>query len=350
MLCFVGGWTRGSAVDYDEWATLVNDERYSYQGQLPWFKKAEHWLDDSNPSQHGQNGPIHIASAGSMNRTFPLSEDAAAAWEELGVSALPNLDQNAGENIGRAYICEARRDGKRQFSAGAYSLDGVEVRLGTAVNKIIVTKEEGENLRATGVALADGAIVLSKNVISSAGTFRSPQLLQLSGIGPAAHLAEVGIECVVELPDVGEGLTDHMSFFQHWRLRDPSAGYTLGSTNPLFAQPQYAQGVPLDWIVCTSVPEDGLKEAIKKDGGAEPDASKHNLLKNERTFIENVVLYAKIPFPGVPMDAEHITTMVVNFLPTSRGTVSLRSSKPEHTPKSESPYLNAADLLSSIRD
>lgn len=321
-------------MDYDEWAALVGDERFSYRGQLPWFKKAEHWFDEKNPEQHGQDGPIYVASAGSTNRIFPLSDHAAAAWEELGVNALPGFDQNAGENLGRAYICEARRDGKRQWAASLYSLEGVEVRLSTVVNKVVSTTVDG-TLTATGVELADGSIVSAKNVILSAGTFRSPQLLQLSGIGSSKNLKEVGVEPLVDLPEVGQGLTDHVSFFQHWRVRDPSAGYTLGSPNPHFAQPQYAHGVPMDWIVSTSVPKDGLVDAIKKDEGVEPDASQHSLLSKTRTFLENIVLYAKLPFPGVPMDAEHITTAVVSFLPTSRGTVSLKSARPEDPPKSK---------------
>ncbi|KAL6858210.1 hypothetical protein ACO1O0_005666 [Amphichorda felina] len=334
-----GGWTRGAAIDFDEWAELVGDQRYSYQGQLPYFKKAEHWFDDKNTAQHGQDGPIHVTSAGSTGRIFPLGERSAAAWEDLGVKALPNLDQNAGDNLGRAYICEARHDGKRQWSASLYPLEGVEVRLNTTVNKIILDTT-GATPRATGVELADGTVVSAKNVISAAGAFRSPHLLQLSGIGAAADLKEAGVEPVVDLPEVGQGLTDHQSFFQHWRVRDPAAGYTLGSPNPQFAQPQYGQGLPMDWIVCSTVPKDGLVEAIKKDEGAEPDASKHSLLKQARTFIENIVLYAKVPFPGVPMDAEHITTAVVSFLPTSRGTVSLRSAKPEDPPKIDLKYLS----------
>ena len=331
---YIGGWTRGSVVDYDEWAALVDDERYSYKGQLPWFKKAEHWFDNDNPEQHGQGGPIHIASAGSTNRTFPLSEHAAAAWEELGISALPNFDQNAGNNLGRAYICEARKDGKRQWSASLYSLEGVELRLDTVVNKVVLeTSDDG--LKATGVELADGTVLSAENVILCAGTFRSPQLLQLSGIGASVNLREVGIQPLLDLPEVGENLMDHMSFFQHWRLRDPSAGYTLGSPNPLFTQPQYSNGVPMDWIICTSVPKEGLVKAIKKDEGTEPDASKHPFLTATRTFLENILLYAKLPFPGVPMDAEHVTTALISFLPTSRGNVSLRSDKPEDSPKSK---------------
>lgn len=252
------------------------------------------------------------------------------------MKALPDLDQNTGDNLGRAYICEARRDGKRQFSAGNYSLEGVEVRLDTPVHKILLTSEGGI-VKATGVALSNGTEVSAKDVILSAGAIRSPHLLQLSGIGPATQLKEAGVECIVDSLEVGQGLTDHMSFFQHWRVKDPSAGYTLGSPNPMFAQPQYAQGVPLDWVVSTGVPEKGLKAAIRKDEGAEPDPATHHLLKKTRTFIEQILLYAKLPFPGVPMDAEHITTLVVNFLPTSRGTVTLKTSNPEDLPKSKFP-------------
>lgn len=162
-----------------------------------------------------------------------------------------------------------------------------------------------------------------------------PSSFKISGIGSAVDLRQVGIDAVVDLPEVGQGLTDHTSFFQHWRLRDPSAGYTLGSPNPLFAQPQYSEGVPMDWTVSTTVPKEGLAEAIKKDEGTEPDAATHPFLSKTCTFLENMVLYAKVPFAGVQFDAEHMTTAIVSFLPTSRGSVSLRSSNPEDQPKSK---------------
>ncbi|KAF4973308.1 hypothetical protein FSARC_383 [Fusarium sarcochroum] len=334
-----GGWTRGSAVDYDQWAALVGDERYSYKGQLPWFKKSENWFDNENPEQHGQDGPINVTSAKVSNRRFPLAEQAAAGWEELGVSTLPDGDQNTGDNLGRAYICEARSNGKRQWSANQYSLEGVEVRLETLVNKVVLQQLEGK-LKATGIELADGSIVSGRNIVLSAGTFRSPQLLQLSGIGPGAHLEEFGIEPLVDLPEVGENLTDHIIQFQHWRLRDPAAGYTIGSANPVFEQPQYSQGVPQDWIVTNSVPDEGLAKAIEKDEGVKPDEAKHLLLVQKRTFLEQMVLFVKIPFPGVSMDAEHVTTAVVSLLPTSRGSVSLNSAKPDHHPKVDLNYLS----------
>ncbi|KAF5669941.1 alcohol oxidase [Fusarium heterosporum] len=287
-----GGWTRGAAADYDEWASLVGDDRYSYKGQLPWFKKSEHWFDDTNPEQHGRDGPINVTCAKATGRKFPLAEQAAAGWEELGVPTLTDGDQNTGDNLGRVYICEARSQGSRQWSAGQYSLENIEVRLETFVNRVVVERSDGK-LKATGVELADGSIINGENIILSAGSLRSPQLLQLSGIGHGSHLEEHGIESLLELPEVGRNLSDHMLFFQHWRLRDPSAGYTLGSSNPLFAQPQYSQGVPYDWIVTTSVPSEGLARAIEKDEGTAPDSFTHPLLAKKRTFLENIVLFAK---------------------------------------------------------
>ncbi|KAH7304258.1 hypothetical protein B0I35DRAFT_363416 [Stachybotrys elegans] len=334
-----GGWTRGAAIDFDEWATVVGDNRYSYEGQLPWLKKAERWFDTSNPDQHGQDGPIRIASAHSMNRQFPLGQHTVKAWEEMGVSALPDLDQNAGRNLGVASLCEARDDGKRQWSAYLYPLDGVEILLNTVVRKIIL-QSEGGALEATGVQLADNSILSARNVILSAGAIRSPQLLQLSGIGSSEDLKKLGINVKVDAPEVGKNLADHMLTFQHWRLRDPSAGYTLGSSNPLFLQPQYGKGNPVDYIVCTSVPNDGLAKEIAKDEGVSPDPAEHRLLTKPRTFLEHILIHAKLPFPGVPMDTEHVTTGLITLLPTSRGSVSLISSHVEDQPKIETGYLS----------
>ncbi|KAI0012700.1 hypothetical protein F4779DRAFT_567631 [Xylariaceae sp. FL0662B] len=335
-----GGWTRGSAVEYDEWAELVGDKRWSYNAQLPWFKKTEHWFDNDNPEQHGVDGPIHVQSAKSVGRNFPLGEHFASAWDEVGSRALPNFDQNTGNNLGRAHICEARRDGKRQWSAKVYPLEGVDILTDTLAKRVVLASDGADGaLKATGVELANGTVISAKNVIFSAGSFRSPQLLMLSGIGPSSHLKEIGVEPKVDLPDVGQGLTDHMSFFQHWRLRESGAGYTLGSNNPLFQRPEYALGVPMDWVVCSDVPKDGLAAAIKKDEGSDKDVSKHPLVSKPRSLLESLVFYAKLPFPGIPMDTDHLSTIVVSFLPTSRGTVTLRSANPEDVPKINANYL-----------
>ncbi|KAH8668848.1 GMC oxidoreductase-domain-containing protein [Xylariales sp. PMI_506] len=336
-----GAWTRGAATDYDEWAAVVGDQRWSYQGQLPWMKKSESWYHDKNPKQHGNDGPTHVATFRSTGRKYPLSEAQAAAWDELGVAALPELDQNAGNNVGRAEFGEGRRNGQRQLAATIYPLDGVTVLTETLVKKVILnTDTSNDNVKASGVELADGTIVHSENVILSAGTFRSPQVLMLSGIGPSAHLAEHGIQTLVDLPDVGQNLCDHMSLYQNWRLRDPEAGYTMGSSNPLLAQLEFGLGVPMDWIVCSDVPKAGLAAAIEKDaGGAKPDWEEHRLLRQPRAMYEAIVLYAKMPVPGLEADTEHLTTILVSFLPTSRGSVTLRSADPEDTLRVNPNYL-----------
>lgn len=83
-----GTWTRGSSVDYDTWGKVVGDSRWSYGGQLPYFKKTEtHYDPTADPSQHGFNSPIHTIniSASSQKRIYPLKSDLLAAWEKVGV-------------------------------------------------------------------------------------------------------------------------------------------------------------------------------------------------------------------------------------------------------------------------
>jgi choline dehydrogenase len=330
-------------VDYDHWASVVGDSRWSYEGQLPWMKKAERWLSkETNPEQHGFDGYMHMSNLVSTGRRYPLTDAIGAAWDEeqMEVKPLPGFDGNTGDNLGRAYVTEAWKDGMRQWSASVYPLDGVEIMTDTLVQKIVLEHGNGDDaVVARGVELPDGTIVRSNSVICCAGAFRSPQLLMLSGIGPADHLKEHGVQAVVNLPAVGQELTDHLAFFQHWRLRDPDAGYVMGSSNPLFQQPEFNLGQPTDWIVSTTVPKDGLAKAIEKDEGSAPDVDRHPLLSSPRTFIETVTMHVKMPGPGITMDAAHMSTAIFSLMPTSRGSVSLSSNKAADFPVVDLNYL-----------
>lgn len=334
-----GGWIRGSSIEYDEWAAAAGDSRWSYEGVLPWLKKAESWYE-SHPEQHGHDGPIAVASCRSTGREFPLTEPLASAWDELGVPVLPGLDQNSGVNLGRAQLCEARRDGLRQHAAINYKLDGVDILTHTLVAKVVLEKGDGSKPpKAVGVELADGKVINGAEVIVSAGTFKSPQLLMLSGVGPATQLEQHGIAPLVDLPAVGQNVHDHASFYQFWKLKDPERGLTLGSPNPIFQKPEFTKGVPTDWLVCTDVPHDGLAAAIEKDEGKAPSATEHPLLKQARSHNENLLLYVKLPVPGVPPDYAHLTSLSVSFLPTSRGTIELASGDASAAPKISMNYL-----------
>ena len=102
------------------------------------------------------------------------------------------------------------------------------------------------------------------------------------------------------------------------------AGLALGSPN--FNKPHFAEGSPLDWVVAESVPYEGLKQALAKDEGN--IESSHPLLTPGRSFTESLVVYvgANEILPTIPMDGSHITSIVIGLLPTSRGSVTLRSS------------------------
>ncbi|KAI8291547.1 hypothetical protein K4K60_001636 [Colletotrichum sp. SAR11_57] len=305
------GYTRGPRVDYDEWAELVGDDRWSYENQLPYMKKAEDWFNSNNAAQHGNGGPLHVASVSSTDRAYPLRDVVASGWDELGVPELPDLDSNAGDNIGRAELTETRRDGIRQLTPVVYPLNGIEVLTETLIEKILLSSDvDNVELQATGVQLANGTQIFANNVISAAGAYRSPQLLMLSGIGEAAALEKHNISVKLDLPEVGRNLIDHMS------------------------QPEFSTGYPIDWVTSTGVDKTGLASAIEKDEGAAPDAASHSLLSANRTFLENFVIYQAYSAsnPSVPMDGSHIYTNIVSFLPTSRGTVSLASADPADGP------------------
>ena len=200
----------------------------------------------------------------------------------------------------------------------------------TLVKRVLV-ETQGSSKVTAGVELADGRILsATKEVILSAGAYRTPQLLLLSGIGPAQDLAAQNIIQTVDAPCVGRNLHDHLSVAQWWKLRHPEAGLSLGS--PKFSSPAFAKGAPMDWIVTQTVSREGLKKALAQDEG-KVNAS-HQLLSPSRSHLEYLVVYAGMnrTDPIIPMDGSHITTTVAGLLPTSRGTVKLASADPTTAP------------------
>jgi choline dehydrogenase-like flavoprotein len=168
----------------------------------------------------------------------------------------------------------------------------------------------------------------------SAGAYRTPQVLQLSGIGDIIHLSQHGIETRVHLPQVGANLHDHMMLFRYWKLREPEKGLALGS--PLFAGPNYEKGGPVDWLVTTSIVTALLKAALEKDEGAGQVSGDHPLLKGPRSHLEMNLLYAVFGAEAqglqIPLDGKSIMTFYMGCLPTSRGSVTLSSSDPADPP------------------
>lgn len=342
-----GRWFRGDIADYNEWADLVGDDRWGYDSMLPYFRMSEQWFSETeNEEQHGHDGPIYVTTPSNMNRTYPLSDEVESSWKTLGVPEHPYYDMNAGNNLGLGELNENRIEGRRQIANTRYSLEGVTVLTETMVAEIVLDTS-GAAPRATGVELRNGTQFSAREVILSAGAYRSPQILMLSGIGPSDQLTEHGIRVHVDAADVGQHFRDHFQLVLNWRLRDPSQGYAIGSSNPLFSEPQYGLGSHISWVTSTVGPREGLISAIEADEGAAPDPDAHYLLRTPQASMETLVDYEANPnVPGgggtVAVDGTHISSVMVGLKPTSRGSVRLRSADIDDYPLVDPNYFATA--------
>jgi len=216
----VMAYTRGNRADYDGWAQ-TGARGWSYADVLPYFKRGETWQGGEN-AWRGGGGPLGTQFAKTCD---PLFE----AWMEAGAAAgFPrNPDYNGAQQEGFGRSQYTIRDGRRSSSARAYLRPArhrrnLHVETGAHVTRVLL-----EGTRAVGVELIKGSgdrvgVHASREVIVCAGTFNSPQLLMLSGIGPAAHLREFGITPVVDLP-VGRNLQDHLGAYLSYARRQPGA-------------------------------------------------------------------------------------------------------------------------------
>lgn len=203
----------------------------------------------------------------------------------------------------------------------------MEVVLSAWARRIIAEKSNAnDSPKAVGVELVDGRKYHGKTeVIMTCGAYRTPQVLLLSGIGPATELAKLSIPQIVDLP-VGQNLHDHVTVVQYWKVKHPEKGIAAGS--PAFNEPAYQHGLPCDWLLTESVPADKVKAAFLKDG-VEID-EKHSYFQGRGHF-EGLINYAppSTHVTGmaekVPFDGAHISAATCMFLPTSRGTVTLAS-------------------------
>ncbi|KAI0867568.1 choline dehydrogenase [Hypoxylon argillaceum] len=322
-----GGWLQADSADYDEWAKLVEDKRWSYEGLKPWFRKTEKFYGlEADTDEHGSNGPMYVTSvsaAESGARTYPLREPVKQGWSELGVPL--NLDKKDGSITGLTEMWENARDGMRQPSNIVYPLNGVEVFTNTAVHKVTFT--DGT---ADGVILSDGRrLTARKEVILCAGAYGTPQVLMRSGVGPSSDLKAHGIPIVHEAPGVGENLHDHFAIYLAFRLRDPSLGNAMGHPSwggnmALF------KGLPWDWIVNAPLPA----EVIEKHGIVAEDRG--------RSLYEVITLYLAPGIPGIAVDGNHIATSTMLLRPTSRGKVSLQSDDAKAPPRIQPNYLDTS--------
>ncbi|MEZ5738343.1 MAG: GMC family oxidoreductase N-terminal domain-containing protein [Burkholderiaceae bacterium] len=206
---------RGHAADYDQWAALGNPG-WDWQSVLPWFVRAQHRAHAGGQTD-GRGGPLWVSDL----PADPLSDAFVAAAQACGIG--PTADFNTGDNSGAGYFQMTTRAGRRMSTARAY-LDPARGRPNLRVlTGHHATKVLFEGRRAIGARfIADGREVridARREVILCAGAIQSPQLLHLSGIGPAAALAQLRIPVIHDLPGVGENLQDHLQARPSYRCR-----------------------------------------------------------------------------------------------------------------------------------
>jgi len=212
-------YVRGHALDFDEWENQGARD-WSYRHCLPYFRKADNWVFGSD-DYRAHDGPLAVNNGNNMYN--PLYR----AFIEAGVQAgyMKTADYNGRQQEGFGAMHMTVNNGVRWSTANAYlkpALDrpNLKVITGALSQRILL-----DGKRATGVEfIRDGSnqsLTAGREVILSAGPIASPQLLQLSGIGPGAVLQQAGIEVIHDLPGVGENLQDHLEFYFQFRCHKP---------------------------------------------------------------------------------------------------------------------------------
>jgi len=215
----VMAYTRGNRGDYDRWSQK-GARGWSYADVLPYFQRCETWQGGANTWRGGQ-GPLGTEFAKTQD---PLYEAWIKAGEASGYPFNPDYNGKQQEGFGRSQY--TIRNGRRSSSANAF-LKPAKGRsnLTVAVNAH-TTRVVLQGSRATGIEYMQGGAKIqadsSREVILAAGAFNSPQLLMLSGIGPAEHLRSHGINVVADLP-VGRNLQDHLGAYMTYTRPDPGA-------------------------------------------------------------------------------------------------------------------------------
>ncbi|GLO69778.1 choline dehydrogenase [Phaeobacter inhibens] len=214
-------YVRGHAGDYNHWADS-GAAGWSYADVLPYFKRMETWDDrghGGDPDWRGTDGPLHVTRG---PRDNPLHAAFVKAGEQAGYPVSKDYNGEQQEGFGPMEMTVYK--GQRWSAANAYLKPALK-RDNCEMIRALARKVVIEDGRAVGVEVERGGkievIRANAEVILAASSLNSPKLLMLSGIGPAKHLAEHGIDVVVDRPGVGQNLQDHLEFYFQFASKQP---------------------------------------------------------------------------------------------------------------------------------
>jgi len=313
-------YVRGHASDYDHWRQLGN-EGWSYDDVLPYFKKAEH--NERGPNEfHGVGGPLNVAD---QAEPIHLNETFFHAAGQAGYKR--NDDFNSARQEGVGYYQVTQKDRQRWSAASAYLRPAVERNRNNVhvISNALVERIILDKTRAMGVRYQqngrDEVARCSREIILAGGAVNSPQLLMVSGIGPADHLNSIGIRPLHDLPGVGGNLQDHLdaAVLQFCKTRD-----TYDTANKLVSLYRYWKD--------------------KKGPGTSPIAESGGFISTRPGLSAPDIQLHFLPVLVVDhgrtkMKKNGYSLHICTLRPESRGTIRLASSDPKVHPLIDANYL-----------
>ncbi|WP_374382444.1 GMC family oxidoreductase [Dongia sp.] len=317
---------RGQHEDYERWQQMGNTG-WGWSDVLPYFRKLETNPPFADDPLHGKDGPLHVTP---IAKPHPIIEAVIDAAGKLGVPRTRDFNGAAQEGVGYYHL--TTRNGWRQSSAVAY----LKPARGRS-NLDIICNAQATRILFDG-RLANGVeydqlgqrrqIKARRGVVLSAGAVQSPQLLMLSGIGPAAHLKDQGIEVRHDLPGVGSNMQDHLQLRLIYKLNRRI------STNDTLRSLVGRMRIGLDWLISRSGPlaiginQGGLFTRVLPES-ATPDIQFH------------IATLSADMAGGEVHDFSGITLSVCQLRPESTGEIRLTGNDPLAAPRIVANYLSA---------
>ena len=330
-------YVRGHPRDYDLWRQ-AGCEGWSYAEVLPYFKRAEgSWRGEG--SYHGAAGPLGVSATNVSNLNFELIRDTATA---AGISMTEDFSGDQPEGFGIVDL--TIKNGMRSSASAAYLRPALKranltVKIMALTERVLIEKG-----RATGVSyVANGVRAFARarrEVILCGGSYNSPQLLLLSGVGPVEEIAEHGIAPVHDLPAVGKNLSEHAVFHIQFSMKEPIT---------------FLSRLRADRVAMSV-----LRWAIFRTGDFATQAltalaflrSRADLERPDiQLFFNSTRMDAKVWFPGITPAQQHMLEGYPSMnYPESRGELRLRSSDPRDPPRIRLNFLETENDRAPARE
>ena len=338
---------RGQSRDYDQWATLTGDDAWRWENVLPAFKQHEDYYLGAD-EMHGAGGEWRIEK---QRLRWDILDAFALAAQEAGIPH--SSDFNRGSNEGVGYFQVNQKNGWRWNTAKAflrpicYGRTNFEMWVNAHVTKLIVERQPDGSQRCTGVQVWDGHEMViahaTREVVLCGGAIGSPQILQLSGIGPAALSQQHAIPVVADLPGVGGNLQDHLQIRAVFKIDGAPTLNVLASS--LYGKAK----IGLEYVMKRTGPMSMAPSQLGAFTRSSPEREWPNLEYHVQPLSLDAFGEPLHSFPA-------FTASVCNLNPTSRGTVRIKSARYQDAPAISPNYLStdedrkvAADSLRVTR-